>query len=131
MSDQIQYTFAVEVGSEIEVSDKQTIEIDGYSKNRVTIPDGDSKVLTDAFPIANGSAEDIKFILMTADEYEGLEYAFKKDNGGWSYQGFDQPFILATRGAIDSVGIENEDISFKNGAGEERTVQVIVGRSTS
>lgn len=138
MPDMISYSYAIEVGGNVEFSTKDTIEVDGYSKNEIDVPnDGSNKDLKDAFPLKgsnNDDPGDIKFLLIREvdDEYDGnLEYAFSTNGGNPEFRTLDHPLILPVGGAIGSAGIEEEDLTLKNTGNADRTVHVIVGRSTS
>jgi hypothetical protein len=134
---EIEHSFTVRVGDEVYIADERTVPVDGYGKFEVSVPKQETgtpgaATLTDVLPVDEDATPPdtsaIRCLVITADAYEDLSYSV---DGGSTFRGLDQPIVLTARGAIDSFGIEDDHINFENAGSEDRTIRVIVGRSTS
>jgi hypothetical protein len=122
MSEQITYSFKVQVKNGPSITVTDALDLDAYDKIEATIPKGGTATDIEVQP---GSGAE--FLLVTATSYEKITY--KVDSVAKVIK-LDGPHILIGEGAVSLLGNTQKKLTFTNASTTaDNAVCILVGRS--
>lgn len=122
MPKQIKWTLNVQVVGGPKVAAGGTIDVEAHDQVDKVVP-AEGTLL---FQVQPGSLAE--FLLITATSYEGLTY--EVDGSGTSVT-LDGAHVLIGSGAVNLLGITQNQFVFTNTSKEDVTVNILVGRNVT
>jgi hypothetical protein len=129
MPQKINTILNVQIAGGPKLSSSQNVEVDAYDQIEVVVPHGGADLTVDIQPSA---ADHVKFLLISADRYDGSLTYKPKDEGGTGTKAvkLDAQQVLSGAGAIGLLEKAPKQLVFKNAdAVKDAKVQILVGRN--
>lgn len=132
MSTIIKWSLDVQINGGLRISSSRCINVHAYDKIDVTIPkaigNSPGSAIVEVQP--SESAEQLKFLLISADQYsENLTYEVV--GSSVSPIALDAQQLIVGSGAIGLLGASPKNLQFSNGVDKEISVQILVGRDAT
>ena len=125
MSESISYSVAARVNAGPVLTASGAIEAEAYDKIEVTIPANTTTALTvNVAPVKWSS------VMFLAVKPKQADKQLTYDVGGTDIA-VDGPHVLVGAGAVALLGTGNAALKFKNAAGTDATVDILVGRKAT
>jgi hypothetical protein len=126
MPEKISWTLNVQIPGGPKLASSQVVEVDAYDKIEVVVAHDGTDHVVDVQP---GAADHVKFLSISADHYELLSYKPKDESGAAATAvTLDAQQLFVGAGAVQLLGKAPKQLVFKNGASQDATVQILVGR---
>ena len=122
MAEQISWSFLVRVGGGPQVTASDAMDVDGYDKFKITVPDTETQQV-DLVP--TGSEPVRLLVINPATPAETLTYRV-----GSNDVPLDAPHVLLGAGAVGLLEGATS-LSFTNGTGAEAEIEILVGRDAT
>jgi len=121
MAEAINYSFGIVIPGGPRVTYGAQLEVKAYDVLEFQVPKDSGTATVAAVP----GSSDVKLLLITAASYDGLKYSV---DGGTTEHYLEAPLLLIGEGAVELLDALPAEFLFTNEAGQENTVNILVGR---